>query len=133
MHQLPLSFLAQEIISSARHSAILLQVLRADFLAPTHIKYKDWLVLLKGETSTACLLIEPPLPILWESSRGPPVFTALMKTPNGFFPVWRWISSKHYCTIRHALNFLPVFLPWNIRASTSLSTMGHYVFLNLRT
>lgn len=78
---------AQAIISSQRHSAILLIVLMEAFLAPSAIKYKLTLTLLNGDTSTAYLLIEPPLPILYESSLGPPLLTALINTPNGFFPV----------------------------------------------
>ena len=85
-----------------------------------------------GETSTAYLLTEPPFPILWESSLGPPVFTALMKTPSGFLSVWRWISSKVCWTIKQALSFFPQLRPWNIRASTKRSTMGHWVFLKRR-
>jgi hypothetical protein len=96
-----------------------------DFLAPSAIKYKLVLTLLKGETSTAYLLIEPPLPILYESSLGPPLLTALINTPNGFFPVTKLISANVYLTIRQAFNFLPLFLPWNIKASTNLSTIGH--------
>ena len=39
-----------------------------------------WLILLKEETSTAYLLTLPPLPILVESSLGPQLEIALIKT-----------------------------------------------------
>ena len=91
------------------------------------------LTLLKGETSTACLLTTPPVPILVESSLGPALITALTKTANGFSPVKRWIISKAFLTMLIAFAFLPVFLPWYYIDPTNLSTIGHKAFLNLLT
>ena len=69
------------------------------------------LTLLKGETSTAYLLATPPVPILVESSLGPPAIIAATKTLRGFSPVSKWMISKAFLTILTALVFLPVFLP----------------------
>ena len=88
------------------------------------------LTLLIGETSTACFLTTPPVPILVESSLGPASWTALMKTSNGFLPVNKWTISKACLMILMALTFLPVFLPWNCIDPTSLSTIGQRAFLN---
>ena len=48
--------LAALIISSAKHSLTVLIDLNALFLAPIAINDNAWLTLLRGETSTACLL-----------------------------------------------------------------------------
>ena len=88
------------------------------------------LILLIGETSTACFLATPPVPILVESSLGPASWMALTKTSNGFLPVNKWMISNACLTILMALTFLPVFLPWNCKAPTNLSTIGASAFLN---
>ena len=72
--------LAAFMISSAKHSAILLVFLKAAFLAPSAILNNPTLTLLIGETSTAYFLTTPPLPILVLSSLGPPLTTPLIKT-----------------------------------------------------
>ncbi len=81
--------LAQFMISSARHSAADLMFLKALFLAPWVIREIAWLTLLRGETSTACLLTVPPEPILVESSLAPPFLTASTRTCTGFLSVSR--------------------------------------------
>jgi len=63
--------LAALINSSARHSEMDLILLNADSLAPVHNNQMAWLTLLNGETSTACLLTVPALPMRVESSLGP--------------------------------------------------------------
>ena len=70
---------------------MVLLFLNADCLAPTEIKYIDWLNLLNGETSTAYFLTTPPLPTLVESSLAPAFYTALTKIFNGFSPVYMLI------------------------------------------
>ena len=67
-------------ISSARISAIFLVFLKDLSLAYLAIKNIAWLILLKGETSTACLFTFPPFPILVESSLGPQLPSASTKT-----------------------------------------------------
>jgi hypothetical protein len=62
---------SQLIISSAKHSAIVLWFLTDAYLAPHDIKYIAKLILLIGDTSTACFLATPPDPILVESYLGP--------------------------------------------------------------
>ena len=74
------SLLDAAINSAARHSAMFLVFLKEAFLAYEVKKKIAWEILLKEETSTACLLAEPPLPILVESSLGPEFVTALMIT-----------------------------------------------------
>ena len=64
-------FLAAFMISSAKHSAMLLGFLNEAFLAPKAIKNRAIETLLIGLTSTAYFLTTPPLPILVESSLGP--------------------------------------------------------------
>lgn len=65
--------------SSAKHSAIVLMLRNAASLAPVHNNQMAWLTLLNGETSTACLLTVPALPIRVESSRGPELIMAETK------------------------------------------------------
>ncbi len=57
--------------SSAKHSAMVFTFLKAASLAPVVSKYMAWFTLLRGEISTACLLITPADPILVASSLGP--------------------------------------------------------------
>merc|ERR1712018_3161 len=79
--------LAAFISSSAKHSAMVLMFLNAAFLAPVHNNQIAWLTRRVGETSQACLLTEPALPILVESSRGPELTIAFTMTWMGFSPV----------------------------------------------
>lgn len=77
--------LAALISSSAKHSAIVLMLRKAASLAPVHNNQIAWFTLLKGETSTACRLTVPALPIRVESSRGPELIMAetnVWKTDN---------------------------------------------------
>lgn len=55
---------------------------KAASLAPVHNNQIAWFTRLKGETSTACLLTVPALPIRVESSRGPEFMMAVTKTLN---------------------------------------------------
>ena len=89
------------------------------------------LTLLNDETSTAYFLTTPPAPILVESSLADPLIIAFTKTYNGFLPVNKCIISNAYFTTLIAMAFLPVFLPWNYKPPTNLSTIGHKLFLNL--
>merc|ERR1719341_2793022 len=97
--ELPLAAL---ISSSLRHSAMDLMFLKAASLAPVQRSQIAWLTLLKGETSTACLLTVPALPILVLSSLG-------------FPPVSRWMISKLCFTMRTVISFLPLLRPCIIR------------------
>merc|ERR1719195_1159549 len=101
--------LAALISSSARHSAMVLMLRKAASRAPVHSSQMAWLTLLRGDTSTACLLTVPARPIRVESSRGPELMIALTSTWRGFSPVSRWI----------------------IRLLTRRSTMGHWALRNL--
>ena len=83
---------AQAISSSAKHSAIFLEVLKEASLAPTVIRYIPILILLKGETSTAVFLTVPPAPILVESSLGPASVIAFKTTSKGFLFVTKDIT-----------------------------------------
>lgn len=47
--------------------------------APVQSNQIAWLTLLKGDTSTACLLTVPARPIRVESSRGPELIIAVTK------------------------------------------------------
>lgn len=67
------------INSSARHSAIVLILRKDASLAPVHNNQIAWFTLLKGDTSTACLLTVPARPIRVESSRGPELIIAETK------------------------------------------------------
>merc|ERR1719397_2044550 len=123
--------LAALISSSLRHSAMLLMFLKAASRAPVHRSQIAWLTLLKGGTSTACLLTVPARPIRVESSRGPELMMALTTTWSGFSPVSRWMISKLCFTILTVINFLPLFLPCIIRELTRRSTIGHWALRNL--
>jgi hypothetical protein len=101
-----LSFLEARMSSSARHSATVLMVLRAFFLATRQSWKRAKLTLLKEETSTACLLATPPFPILVESSLGPELQTALTTTWTGLSPVVWWMISRAHLMILMALTFL---------------------------
>lgn len=50
--------------------------------APVQSNQIAWLTLLKGDTSTACLLTVPARPIRVESSLGPELMIAVTKTYN---------------------------------------------------
>lgn len=67
------------ISSSAKHSAIVLILRNAASRAPVHNSQIAWFTLLRGETSTACLLTVPARPIRVESSRGPELIIAVTK------------------------------------------------------
>lgn len=121
------------MISSAKFSAMVLMDLMDFSLHPLVMLKIATLTLLKGDTSTACLLTTPPDPILVESSLGPALITAFTKTSKGFSPVSKWMISKAFLTMLMALAFLPVFLPWYYIDPTNLSTIGHKAFLNLLT
>merc|ERR1719412_3536335 len=123
--------LAALISSSLRHSAMLLMLRKAASRAPVQRSQMAWLTLLRGDTSTACLLTVPARPIRVESSRGPELMMALTNTWRGFSPVRRWMISKLCLTIRTVISFLPLFRPCIIRELTKRSTMGHKAFLNL--
>merc|ERR1719324_50758 len=123
--------LAALISSSARHSAMVLMLRKAASRAPVHSSQMAWLTLLRGDTSTACLLTVPARPIRVESSRGPELMIALTSTWRGFSPVSRWMISKLCLTILTVSSFLPLFLPCIIRLFTRRSTMGHWALRNL--
>ena len=57
-----------------------LMFLKAASLAPVQSSQMAWLTLLRGETSTACLLTVPARPILVLSSLGPELMMALTTT-----------------------------------------------------
>ena len=97
--------------SSAKHSAIFLEVLKEASLAPTVIRYIPILILLKGETSTAVFLTVPPAPILFYSSLWPVTVIALRTISKGFLFVTNDIISNACFTILIAKHFLPLFLP----------------------
>merc|ERR1712045_596201 len=86
--------LAALISSSARHSAMVLMLRKAASRAPVHRSQIAWLTLLRGDTSTACLLTVPVRPILVESSRGPELMTALTRIWRGFSPVMRLFTRR---------------------------------------
>ena len=90
-----------------------------------------WLTLLRGDTSTACLLTVPARPIRVESSRGPELMMAWTRIWRGLSPVRRWMISKLCFTILTVNSFLPLFLPCIIRLFTRRSTMGHWALRNL--
>merc|ERR1719391_1626183 len=117
--------------SSARHSAIVLMFLKAASRAPVQSNQMAWLTLLRGDTSTACLLTVPARPIRVESSRGPELMMALTNTWSGFSPVKRWMISKLCLTILTVRSFFPLFLPCIIRLLTRRSTIGHWALRNL--
>merc|ERR1711913_37491 len=123
--------LAALISSSARHSAMVLMLRKAASRAPVHSSQIAWLTLLRGDTSTACLLTVPARPIRVESSRGPELMMALTRTCRGFSPVSRWMISKLCLTILTVRSFFPLFLPCIIRLLTRRSTMGHWALRNL--
>lgn len=58
---------------------MVLMFLKAASRAPVQSNQMAWLTLLKGETSTACLLTVPALPIRVESSRGPELMIAVTR------------------------------------------------------
>merc|ERR1711913_154547 len=122
--------LAALISSSARHSAMVLMFLKAASRAPVHSSQTAWLTLLRGDTSTACLLTVPARPIRVESSRGPELMMALTRTWRGFSAVRRWMISKLCLTMRTVMSFLPLLRPCIMRELTNLSTIGHKAFLN---
>ena len=80
--------------SSARHSAIVRDDLKADFLQPSVMRPSAWFTLLSGDTSHACLRTVPPTPIRVESSLAPQYWTALTNTTIGFSPVDRLMRSN---------------------------------------
>ena len=149
--------LAALMSSSARHSAMVLMFLKAASRAPVVSRKIAWFTRLRGEISTACLLTTPADPILVASSRGPlshPInkdnekivhttkyqvsvtyllTMASMITWIGLASVKRWIISMACLMILTAINFLPLFLPCIMREFVSLSTIGHWAFLNLLT
>merc|ERR1719320_1250112 len=88
--------LAALMSSSLRHSAMLLMLRKAASRAPVQRSQIAWLTLLRGDTSTACLLTVPARPIRVESSRGPELMIALTTTCRGFSPVRRWMISKEF-------------------------------------
>merc|ERR1719322_178129 len=123
--------LAALMSSSLRHSAMLLMLRKAASRAPVQRSQIAWFTLLRGETSTACLLTVPARPIRVESSRGPELMIAFTTTWRGFSPVRRWMISKACFTILTVSSFLPLFLPCIISELQSLSTMGHWALRNL--
>jgi hypothetical protein len=86
---------------------------------------RTWFTLLRGETSTACLLTVPARPIRVESSRGPELMIAVTRICRGFSPVSRCMISKACFTILTDINFLPLLRPCIIREFVSRSTIGH--------
>merc|ERR1712018_476094 len=123
--------LAALISSSARHSAMVLMLRKAASRAPVQRSQMAWFSLLRGDTSTACLLTVPARPIRVESSRGPELMMALTNTWRGFSPVKRWMISKLCLTILTVNSFLPLFLPCIIKLLTRRSTIGHWALRNL--
>jgi len=63
--------LAALISSSARHSAMVLMLRKADSRAPVVISQMAWFTRRSGDTSTAWRRTTPALPIRVASSRGP--------------------------------------------------------------
>merc|ERR1712121_500555 len=83
--------LAALISSSAKHSAMVLMLRKAASRAPVQSSQMAWLTLLRGDTSTACLLTVPARPIRVESSRGPELMMAWTRIWRGLSPVRRWM------------------------------------------
>merc|ERR1711966_339553 len=121
--------LAALMISSARHSAIVLMLRKAAAREPWVMSQMAWLTRRMGDTSTAWRRTTPPAPTRVESSRGDALMMASTSCWMGLLSVRRLTMSKACWTMRTAMIFLPLLRPCIMSEQVRRSTIGHWAFL----